>query len=553
MRKQLYMYISGMFVVVLVIIMCLAKAQEATESSDAKISDKPAVSDVSNVRDEVQASSSIIAEEGTVTLRFTDEPLNNVVALFTKTLGVNILASVADIEDKKVTVNLTGVEWKSALSAILAMHELLLVEQSPGSKVYVIMPRREEAEEQRVVETIRLNYITTVQAKQLLMPLLSTNSTLLEFASGNAIVVRTTPSILMEIKNILAELDAPTKQVCVEAKFMELSDQASKQLGIDWQALEALTLQGKDIELDYNKTLSRTSMDERGNVRVRRNNRVSDTDFDVKAKNVKTLAVDNEGTITRTSVLPVDRTEIRAAVLGIDDFKIILSALNKLEGVSLISNPKIIVASGATNAFFNIGSRLPIIKSTRTVRGIEQGITDITLELDTAVKTDYIEGGYLKTGIELRVIPIAKTDDLIEARIQPKLIRELPKTPEQVALGIPWPSISVKELDTTFTLKNSQTVAIGGLTSTTDAERSSKIPLLGSIPIIGRLFSYKYSAKEQVETIIFVTLSLVPSETMREVAGIPQNAELVHKELLRSRAREEMLKDGHQSSKDTGL
>lgn len=550
MRKQLH-YISGVFVVALVIIvMCLSHAQEATESSGAKISAKPAALRVS---DEVQPSSSILAEGGTVTLRFTDEPLNNVVALFTKTLGVNILASVADIEDKKVTVNLTGVEWKSALSAILAMHDLLLVEQSPGSKVHVIMPRREEAVEQRVVETIRLNYITTVQAKQLLTPLLSTNTTLLDFASGNAIVVRATPSNLMEIKSILAELDAPTKQVCVEAKFMELSDQASKQLGIDWQALEALTLQGKDVGLDYSKSLSRASMDERGNVHLRRDNRVSDIGFDVKAENVKTLEVDKEGNITRTSVLPVERTEIRAAVLGIDDFKIILSALNKLEGVSLISNPKIIVASGATNAFFSIGSRLPIIKSTRTLRGIEEGITDITLELDTAVKTDYIEGGYLKTGIELRVIPIAKTNDLIEARIQPKLIRELPKTPEQIALGIPWPSISVKELDTTFTLKNGQTVAIGGLTSTTDAERSSKIPLLGSIPIIGRLFSYKYSAKEQVETIIFVTLSLVPSETMREVAGIPQNAELVHKELIRSRAREEMLKDRGESSKDADL
>jgi type II secretory pathway component GspD/PulD (secretin) len=544
MRKQLYIYAGGVVILLFVIIMYFARAQEGTA---VKTSDK---ADVSNMRQETrQVSSSVVAEGGTVTVRFTDEPLNNVIALFTRTLGVNILASNTDLENKRVTVNLTGVEWKSALSAILAMHDLMLVEQMPGSKVYLVVPRRLETEEQMVVETIRLNYITTSQAKQLLVPLLTTNATFLDFASGNAIVVRTTPSNLMEIRKVLAELDAPGKQICVEAKFMELSDQASRQLGIDWQALEALTLQGKDVGLDYSKTLRRTSMDERGNVNVRRDNRASELEFDVKGENVRTLEVDREGTITRTSVLPVERTEIRAAVLGIDDFKIILSALNKLEGVSLISNPKIIVASGSTNAFFSIGNRLPIIKSTRTIRGIEEGITDIVLELDTAVKTDYIEGGYLKTGIELRVIPTAKTNDLIEARIQPKLIRELPKTPEQIALGIPWPSISVKELDTTFTLKNGQTVAIGGLTSTTDAERSSKIPLLGSIPLVGRLFSYKYTAREQVETIIFVTLSLVPSESIRDTAGIPQNAELVHKELIRSRAREEKSVNEEQSGK----
>ena len=544
MRKQLYIYAGGVVILLFVIIMYFARAQEGTA---VKTSDK---ADVSNMRQETrQVSSSVVVEGGTVTVRFTDEPLNNVIALFTRTLGVNILASNTDLENKRVTVNLTGVEWKSALSAILAMHDLMLVEQMPGSKVYLVVPRRLETEEQMVVETIRLNYITTSQAKQLLVPLLTTNATFLDFASGNAIVVRTTPSNLMEIRKVLAELDAPGKQICVEAKFMELSDQASRQLGIDWQALEALTLQGKDVGLDYSKTLRRTSMDERGNVNVRRDNRASELEFDVKGENVRTLEVDREGTITRTSVLPVERTEIRAAVLGIDDFKIILSALNKLEGVSLISNPKIIVASGSTNAFFSIGNRLPIIKSTRTIRGIEEGITDIVLELDTAVKTDYIEGGYLKTGIELRVIPTAKTNDLIEARIQPKLIRELPKTPEQIALGIPWPSISVKELDTTFTLKNGQTVAIGGLTSTTDAERSSKIPLLGSIPLVGRLFSYKYTAREQVETIIFVTLSLVPSESIRDTAGIPQNAELVHKELIRSRAREEKSVNEEQSGK----
>ena len=86
---------------------------------------------------------------------------------------------------------------------------------------------------------------------------------------------------------------------------------------------------------------------------------------------------------------------------------------------------------------------------------------------------------------------------------------------------------------TTFTLRSGQTVAIGGLTDTSDDKKVSKVPFLGDIPLLGKyLFSHEQDIERQVETIIFVTLSLAAAEGLFREAGIPEDAEIVHRKLI---------------------
>ena len=130
-----------------------------------------------------------------------------------------------------------------------------------------------------------------------------------------------------------------------------------------------------------------------------------------------------------------------------------------------------------------------------------------------------------------------KIENLIEAQIEPSLRR---KVGIKEVEGNSWPIISVKEIKTQFTLESGQTVAIGGLTDTTDDKKTSKIPLLGDIPLIGKyLFSHTKDVKSQVETIIFVTLTLVDPRELSKHEGIPERAELVHKRLIQAEARKQ--------------
>ena len=67
------------------------------------------------------------------------------------------------------------------------------------------------------------------------------------------------------------------------------------------------------------------------------------------------------------------------------------------------------------------------------------------------------------------------------------------------------PEIARRSANTTINLKDGETIAIGGLIQTSAIEVRESIPLLGSIPLIGRLFSSTTTTNEETELVIYIT------------------------------------------------
>ncbi|MDA0991002.1 MAG: hypothetical protein O3A51_09650 [Verrucomicrobia bacterium] len=541
-------------------------------------------------------------DENLINVSVENETLENVVNMFARISGANIVTTSADLQGT-VTVNLRGVKWKPALGSILDVHELSLIEKIPGSGVYSIVPKTPESSAPLVVKSLFLNFTTVAEISPIVRTMMGSvsNATISPFPSRNAIVIRTTEANMAEIVGLVEQMDVPGDQVIVETMFMELTDSASKQLGIRWDSLEQFGMALQAGPLTYGREVNRLAgrnvdgngqpivtdelfnnieyLDESGRLRTssdvenklydvngdqfaRRTFEVFDPTPDDPGNGDTEIIVNEEPTrirsseSTRNSNLTESRSsrstqnntivdaftkaiaETQTAVLDFDTFNIVLSALKRTDGVSVVSNPKLIVASGSEDAYFKVGDQEPIIR-TEITQGTQDSPGDtIVAELDTSINTGYITDGYLETGIHLKVIPVVKTDDLIEASIEPKLVRRL--FPDKVVAGNSWPRIAVKELKTTFTLRSGQTVAIGGLTDTSDDQKTSKVPLLGDIPLIGKyLFSHTANIKSQVETIIFVTLSMADAEGLYEEAGIPSRGELVHGKLIEDRQRRE--------------
>ena len=502
--------------------------------------------------------------ENLITISLDDVAMVDVVRMFSRISRANIIATPSNLT-ARVTANLDGVEWKPALSSILAMHDLSLLEKPAGSGVYSIVPKQPDAPEPLIVKTIFLDYTTVDEVTPVIATMLPENGTISTFASRNALVVRSTEDNLAEVEQVVKNIDIQSKQVCIETQFMELNDEAIKQIGIRWDSLEEFGVGFQAGPFVSSETLDRekTREDALSRADKRSSSDTIDELYDMygdqyQVESVEIVERPDGSYVETTSTDPTRRirdsidltrdattdikdtfaktiSESRAAILNMDGLNLVLSALKKTEGVSIVSNPKVIVANGATNAFFRVGTREPIVKKT-----IKRGTTDspgdeITANLDTSTTTDYIKDGYLHTGIELKVVPTVKIENLIEAQIEPSLRR---KVGVKEVEGNSWPIISVKEIKTQFTLESGQTVAIGGLTDTTDDKKTSKIPLLGDIPLIGKyLFSHTKDVKSQVETIIFVTLTLVDPHNLTQQQGIPERAELVHKRLIRAEAR----------------
>ena len=517
-----------------------------------------------------QMETEIVNGSEQITISLDDVSLEDAVRMFAQTTQANIIASGALLEGKRVTVSLRDVDWRPALRSILEIHDLTLTERTPGSGIFSIQARLPDAPEPTEVRTFFLNYTTVSEVKGTIGSILSANAILTPFASRNALVVRSNESNLGEVEALLVQLDRPGRQVLIEARILELTDDARRAVGIDWSVLGAYEIGLTEMEWDFREQRTRDRRQEdrfvgydlqgrrRGSylfedadgneVQAQRFDSWSgqpnfdqvftDLDWEGTPRRFRTTErADGGGTETRRSREAQQLYEdVKSAILSPADFRLVLSALQTTDGVSMVSNPKMIVTSGSTNAFFSVGDREPIIETERERARIEGQPDLLTSRLATQINTDFITEGYLETGIDLRVVATVKTDDYIEADIRPSLRRLI----DFKRVGDnSWPIISVKEIGTSFTLRSGQTVAIGGLTESQEGKKTSRVPILGNIPLLGRLFRHEQEVTDQVETIIFVTLTIADPDALVQEAGIPVDSRLVHSRLLRERASRE--------------
>jgi Flp pilus assembly secretin CpaC len=151
---------------------------------------------------------------------------------------------------------------------------------------------------------------------------------------------------------------------------------------------------------------------------------------------------------------------------------------------------------------------------------------------------------FFDIGVKVDVTPTVNTEDKITLRIEPELSRlGVPATVPQA--GIEFPRIITRRITTEFNLESGRTVAIGGLTQTTDDEQVTKVPILGDVPIIGKyLFRHTSTQTVQDELVIFVTVGLAGAESLTEVAGVPTEGKLIHQHLARESIQAHQMKSG---------
>ncbi len=499
------------------------------------------------------------AGDDLISITLDDVEILDVVRMFTRISGANIIATPSNLQGR-VTVNLTDVEWKPALESILDMHALALDEKLPGSGVYRIIPRPAGAPDPMKVQTFFLKYASVANTSPVVKSMLVEGGTVSEFASKNALVVRSTPANLGEIDQLILEIDIPRDQVFIEAKFMELNDEAIKDLGINWQALSGYGIGASSMQIDLSKT--RTWEDQRTDAISRRDNRgavdLLDERFDIYNDQYQEETLeflesppDSGNFISQTKITPtrtitdtIDAgrdissdissaftktiSDARTAVLSAADFQLVLSALKQMNGISVVSNPKIIVANEEP-ATIHIGqTERPFISS---VTPGQQGIAPVVT---------YNPGEPVDLGVKLTVTPTVNTASNITVKIEPELTRFL--SDAVAPNGQTYPIIAKKTISTVFALDSGKTVAIGGLTETSDRDVTSKIPLLGDIPLLGKyLFSHTHKEKAQEETIIFVTVGLAMPDSILRETGLPENTELARRHIIAAESKRRAL------------
>ncbi len=480
--------------------------ERATESDavDIDVSDETETIDDMGMTTFDENSATVEGE--LISVRLTKVGLEEAINLFAQLSGANIIVPELT-EAAQISVNLQDVEWRPALQSILDTYNYELYQRVAGSNVFSVRRRPPGAPEPQVVETFFLRYATVPNVAKLIRDLLPADAKVSEFASRNMLVVKSSESSLSEVRSVLQTIDIVRQQVFIESKFMELNDGTQLDLGIDWRQL---------------------GLDEQGN-------------GGLGASVGATRQTYTDGR-QLTAVGPTDATiagpignftdHVFTSVLDIDQFSLVLTALEANRGVNIVSNPKLIVAN-EENASILIVRKEPNLKQERqqTV-GSGDGIDQTIFVLDPSMP-------FFEYGIKLEVTPSINTSSNITVAIKPSLTRRFG---EVIAGESTYPIIDEKTVETVFSLASGQTAAIGGLTEVVDSIIERKVPLLGSIPYLGRLFSWKQTTIDQTETIIFVTIGLANTQEITLDEGLPEDSELARRRLIRDRNKKAMRK-----------
>ncbi len=432
-----------------------------------------------------------------ISVRLSKVGLEEAINLFAQLSGANIIVPELT-EAAQISVNLKDVEWRPALQSILDAYNYELYQKVAGSNVFSVRRRPAGAPEPQVVETFKLKYATVPNVAKLIRALLPPEAKVSEFASRNMIVVKSSESSLGEVRSVLQSIDIVRQQVFIESKFMELSDGSQLDLGFDWKQL---------------------GLDEQGNGGVSASVGASTQTY-ADGRQISSLGP--------AAVVGNFSEHIFTSVLDIDQFEIVLNALESDRGVNVVSNPKIIVAN-EEQANISIVRKEPNLKQER-----QQALNDTP---DTITFTMDADMPFFEYGIKLDVVPSINTSSNITVKIKPALTR---KFADKQAGQNTYPIIDEKTVETVFNLSSGQTAAIGGLTEVTDSIKERKIPLLGSIPLLGRLFSWKQTVSDQTETIIFVTVGLANTQDIELQSSLPEDSELARRRLIRDRNAKEL-------------
>lgn len=174
---------------------------------------------------------------------------------------------------------------------------------------------------------------------------------------------------------------------------------------------------------------------------------------------------------------------------GLDATLHALAAKNKTE---ILSRPSVLTRSNQ-QATIMVGQEVPIVTNSR--------ISDIGNNTINTVQ-------YRPIGIILRVTPFITQDGLVEMIVSPE-ISSLSATTVPISNTADAPVIDRRAADTVVVTPSDRTVVIGGLISTENKDRDSKVPILGDIPVLGYAFKRKQRSDVKTELLIFLTPHVV--------------------------------------------
>ncbi|MDP3979079.1 MAG: type IV pilus secretin PilQ [Pseudomonas sp.] len=427
-----------------------------------------------------------------LSLNFQDIDVRSVLQLIADFTDLNLVAS--DTVSGNITLRLQNVPWDQALDLVLKTKGL---DKRKVGNVLLVAPadeiaarERQELESQKQIaelaplrrELIQVNYAKASDMAKLFQSVTSAEGRSDERGSitvddrTNSIIAYQTQERLDELRRIVVQLDIPVRQVMVEARIVEASVDYDKALGVRWGGNfwtgDKWSAWGKNGQLGIADDPDSSDREDAG------------------------LPPATVGRFRGVPEVPSNSPFVDLGVAGSSGIGIgfiannvlldlQLSAMEKTGNGEIISQPKVVTSDKETAKILK-GTEIPYQEASSS----------------GASTTSFKEAS-----LSLEVTPQITPDN--------RIIMEVKVTKDSVGQIFPdGVSINKNEVNAKVLVADGETIVIGGVFSNTQNKSVDKVPFLGDVPFVGRLFRRDVVKDSKSELLIFLTPRIMNTQAV---------------------------------------
>ena len=469
-----------------------------------------------------------------LSLNFQDIEVRSVLQLIADFTSLNLVAS--DTVTGSITLRLDQVPWEQALAIVLKAKGL---DKRQEGNVLMVAPAAEIAEQERLqveankqlqelapLETafVRIKYADAAKIFELFTAddqqsgdsggaskdgnatnsILSARGSAIVDERTNTIILTDTEDKISEFQRLIAEIDVPIKQVLIEARIVIANTDFKKELGATWGLAGIDKISGTTQSSAFgDKTLGfsgrRSGLSPGAGVAESFRYSADEIETDFGPDGV--AGGGDDGPTLYTKNYDFGLGDSLAVDLGVADPTGSFS-LGYLTDNFLID---LELSALESDGFGEIVSQPKVLTGDKQQAVIKSG-TEIAYEKATSSGATSIE--FREAVLQLEVTPQITPDN--------RIIMDLLVSQDSVGAFTPGgePSIDITRIETQALVGNGQTLVLGGIFQTEEVNGTEKVPMLGDIPFLGRLFRNDLRNVEKREILIFITPKIIDDDLL---------------------------------------
>jgi general secretion pathway protein D len=385
-----------------------------------------------------------------ITLEFRDATLKSVFEVISRTAGLNFVFDRDVRSDTKINIFVRNTSLDDVVRLILTTNQLdrkLLNENSV--LIYPNTPAKQKEYRELVVRSFYLANADVKQAVNLVKGMVKSQDVFID-EKLNLLVVKDTPEAMTVVEKLIRSLDLAEPEVMLELEVLEVSTSKLQQLGVQYPST---------ISFGNPSASTGGGTDTNGNPTPPANIRLTDS------------------LVAFTANPPI-----------------ILNLLGQDSDAKVLANPRIRVKN-REKAKVHIGSRVPVVTTTSTAN---VGVSSSVSYLDVGLKLDVEPNIYLRDEVAIKVglevSNITRTLDIGSANNATRAYE-----------------LGTRNTATVLQIRDGETQILAGLINDEDRRSANKIPGLGDIPVLGRLFSNNNDNRTKTEIVLLITPRIVRS------------------------------------------